>query len=689
MATSITGIVCNTDYNNTIKIIVFAPAPTGGVTVTWTAPTGALGTTSDLINSSGGVDTYQHTATDAEYDSNLGGYAVWTDTFDINNDSNGTITAQLNSETDTKTVNYVTKGYPFQQPGDRPQGMTITFQECDNGTVSVWANLENKVFDNGGAGSHQAALDSRYKLVAPSVGPLIPPSLVAVITDNNGNTGNWTESSPANLASNGTKAALFDLGTFNAGDVLTFRAIGNDGEAANDYLEESFTVTCNLTVTDGTGTTVDQGDNSDYTIPYPTSTTNCTPTSLEVLSIPSGSTLFVGSTQFNVGDQIPISSLTDTGSTYTGISEHTTLSTTTGSNPGATFRYETGCGESDVINVPRTVNTGCEPVDNGSISGNSNPVVNVQETLTATGFTGTAPFTYNWVVTGATLDSGQGTDTIQITPTGGSVEASVTVTNCSGTNTVTRTFSSTACTPVGGGTINGDDSVNVNVSTQYTLTGLTGSGPYDYTWSVTNGTIQSGQSTNTVTVVATSSPMTVTCQVTNCNGLQSITRDKTVTACTPISGGQIVGGGTVQVNQPTSYTANGFQGSAPYNYTWTITNGSIDSGQGTATVTVTPTAHPMTVALTTTNCNGSGSRDLEQTVTVETFCDKVLPVTFHCWTPRSIIGNKVNETGPNRVQPWTESTVTLRVDAGIGDYELKITDASGITHTMKLKNITC
>ena len=114
----------------------------------------------------------------------------------------------------------------------------------------------------------------------------------------------------------------------------------------------------------------------------------------------------------------------------------------------ATAKYEVLCdgvllGEAN-INITVT----CVNVSGGIINGNSNTTINVNETYTITGLTGTAPYTYNW--SGETIVSGQGTNTVVITPVTNTTIQCI-ITNCGGTGTVTLTKPINVkvnCTPI-------------------------------------------------------------------------------------------------------------------------------------------------------------------------------------------------------------------------------------------------
>ncbi|HEV2721193.1 MAG TPA: Ig-like domain-containing protein, partial [Thermoanaerobaculia bacterium] len=137
-------------------------------------------------------------------------------------------------------------------------------------------------------------------------------------------------------------------------------------------------------------------------------------------------------------------------------------------------------------------------------------------------------------------------------------------------------------------------------------TGNTASGPAgmaSYSWSISNGTITSGQNAQTVTWTAgTSSPATLTLTVTNSIGC-SATGSTTVTinpspappTITP-SAAQVCAGST-------GNTASGPAGATTYS--WSIANGSITSATNIQSITWTAgAAGTTTLTLTVTNANG-------------------------------------------------------------------------------------
>jgi hypothetical protein len=112
-----------------------------------------------------------------------------------------------------------------------------------------------------------------------------------------------------------------------------------------------------------------------------------------------------------------------------------------------TFTYTIFCDGFPVDTATVTVNVLCVPVSGGTILGNTQATVGVNETFTISGITGLPPFTYNHVVNNGTIVSGQGTATFVVTPTATPLIINTTVSNCGGNNTVV--LSKTLVTKVG------------------------------------------------------------------------------------------------------------------------------------------------------------------------------------------------------------------------------------------------
>lgn len=138
-------------------------------------------------------------------------------------------------------------------------------------------------------------------------------------------------------------------------------------------------------------------------------------------------------------------------------------------------------------------------------------------------------------------------------------------------------------------------------SASYSVSSLPGVS--DYQWTVPNNvTIQSGQGTNSITVLASSNYISGDIIVTPNCGYRQVKRKLLLPNYTPISGPEEV----CVLHVGTAYSTIAISG---VTYNWTITNGSITSGQGTHLVNVNLNSHPSNQSLiqvTTGMCGGSG-----------------------------------------------------------------------------------
>ena len=132
----------------------------------------------------------------------------------------------------------------------------------------------------------------------------------------------------------------------------------------------------------------------------------------------------------------------------------------------------------------------------------------------------------------------------------------------------------------------------------YTATvGGTASGTPTYVWSVTNGVIASGQGTDVVSVtwnaVTSNSPGSVTCTVTK-GSLPSVSTPLNVTIQDSAEAFtiEITENGSTTLNSKTegetgTYGIQTTGDTTNVTYTWSVTGGTIDSGQGTSSIDVT------------------------------------------------------------------------------------------------------
>ncbi len=190
---------------------------------------------------------------------------------------------------------------------------------------------------------------------------------------------------------------------------------------------------------------------------------------------------------------------------------------------------------------------------------------------------------YNWVVTNGTITSGNNTATVQVTwnagATSGSVCASaVNACGASTQNCFNVTLNAAPPQPV----ITGDASICSGTNGFYSISSIPGA--TGYVWTVTGGTIVSGQNTLNLNVNwgnGTSGTVCVAALSTCGTGPQAcfpVVINAAVTATQP------QGSATVCGNTSNNYTIPANPNVTSYN--WTITGGTISSGQGTNNISV-------------------------------------------------------------------------------------------------------
>ncbi len=224
--------------------------------------------------------------------------------------------------------------------------------------------------------------------------------------------------------------------------------------------------------------------------------------------------------------------------------------------------------------------------------------------------------TYAWTVSGGTIVSGQGTNTILVNwGTAGAGNVSITQTSQDG------------C-------VGEDDlDVMVNPNPEPMITGTTGLcegdeglvyqteniAGYDYEWSVSGGTLVSGQGTNSITVdwggVGTGMVEVLVTSEYGCEGSDELYVD-----IYPYPTPEIMGETEVCARE-TGAVYYTYENSPDNNYLWTVTGGNISTGQGTSRIVVTwGEAGTGTVSLVESNDYGCSSSD-ELDVTIHPLPD--------------------------------------------------------------------
>lgn len=215
-------------------------------------------------------------------------------------------------------------------------------------------------------------------------------------------------------------------------------------------------------------------------------------------------------------------------------------------------------------------------------------------------------YTYSWTVNGGTVTSGSGTDSITVKWQGsGSGTVKVKTTNSAGCDTTVS--KNIHIDPKPSPAISGKDTICTNATTAYTTTGSSGS---SYNWTVSGGTIQSGKSTDSITVNwGSSGSGTVKLKQTNAEGCDTtVTKDITIDPKpTPVIQGQT----PICEGSVTAYYVNS---DTTHTFSWSVSGGTITKGSGTDSITVEwGGSGNGTVNLTETNnkgCDTSVSKNI-------------------------------------------------------------------------------
>ena len=150
-----------------------------------------------------------------------------------------------------------------------------------------------------------------------------------------------------------------------------------------------------------------------------------------------------------------------------------------------------------VLEGPRSglLDGACSPPTTGAITGPSDVIEATSETYSVPA----SGNTYTWSVTGGTITSGAGTNSVQVSwgngPTG-QICVTESLDGCDGNASCVNITFSAACPTITTGDITGTTTAEVSSSETYTIPVTTNS----ITWEVTGGTISSGGGTRSITV---------------------------------------------------------------------------------------------------------------------------------------------------------------------------------------------
>lgn len=223
--------------------------------------------------------------------------------------------------------------------------------------------------------------------------------------------------------------------------------------------------------------------------------------------------------------------------------------------------------------------------------------------------------TYNWTITGGTIQSGQATNSVAARWTNvGTQTISVTESDATALCSVTSTLN-VAVTAQPVPVITGDLTVCSNdVDVYSTPAGSSSTYSWTVSGTVADRTIISGSTSNSMTVRwLTAGTRTVT--VTETAGLCSATASATVTVNQTPTQTAIAGLATVCNGSTQNYSVTNVGGQ---NYTWTVTGGTVVSGAGTSAINVQwTTVGTQTVGVTITTAGTTCSTSLTRNVAVE------------------------------------------------------------------------
>ena len=336
------------------------------------------------------------------------------------------------------------------------------------------------------------------------------------------------------------------------------------------------------------------------------------------------------------------------GATYTWV---VTGGTITGGQGTISMTYTATDPTSVTIDVTVVGGAGCQSSCQKIVTVNPNPDATITaDSAVCDGTSGHAASvldagvgaTYAWTVTGGTLDSGQGTTSISYTATDPtSVTIDVTVTDANAC-----VSSSQVVVPVN----ENPDATITAASPCDGTSGNTASVPdagvgATYAWTVTGGTLDAGQNTTSISYTATDpTSVTIDVTITDANGCisssQSIISVNTNPDCTITAADAVCDGST-------GNAVSVLDAGVGATYAWTVTGGTIDSGQGTNAISYTAT-DPTTVTIDVTVTDASGCISS---------CQKVVSVASN---PTCII------TADNAVCDGTSGHAASTADVGAG-----------------------
>lgn len=262
-----------------------------------------------------------------------------------------------------------------------------------------------------------------------------------------------------------------------------------------------------------------------------------------------------------------------------------------------------GTCETGRVAVTATINASPTP----TISGTSLACTSTTVTYNA-GSTGN---TYVWAVTGGTITAGAGTASVTIqwgTGTVGKITLDESIGGCT-----VQAVSNISIKPVPTPAIVGITGNCIAEQASYTTANVAGN---TYTWTITGGTIASGQGTNTVNVTW------------NATGAKTVKVDESNGACSVPASANVnpnpVIAGAATACQNVAGSIYSVTNNAGNTYNWVITGGTIDSGTGTNEISVTWT-HASAGTLTITESDPLACATTTSAFNVSIFAKPAIP----------------------------------------------------------------
>lgn len=279
-------------------------------------------------------------------------------------------------------------------------------------------------------------------------------------------------------------------------------------------------------------------------------------------------------------------------------------------NYGSAFNDGSVCVASR-LNCGFTANPKCFAVTNGGttpgkVSGNSTVCAGGSGNFSIVAIAGV---TYNWTVpAGASITSGAGTNAITVLfpSTFSSGNVCVSVTNSCGVTSASKCRSVINAAPSRPASISGNLSGVCAATESYTSTASANA--TSYFWSVTGGSIQSGQGTQTVFVLWNNTSSTGTLNVNGVNTCGNGLVRSVAVNLKPSSTASITGNTAACANTNEVYNFTSLYGTT--NYLWSVNTSSgatVSAGQGTTSATIHWAANGGTVYCTPSNACGSSS----------------------------------------------------------------------------------